>query len=391
MPNTATIRLQATVFFLVAASFTNVYITQPVLPILQKEFGAGMVQVSFTVSAVILGIALANLPFGYLSDRFPLRPIVAIGGIVVVGAGMICAATDRLSVLIAARFLQGLFIPAFTTCVAAYLARTLPADRLNVVMGTYVSATVLGGLGGRLLGGWIHPLLHWRFAFVAAAALIGLAALTAWRSLPPSHRPRQAGTAEIGYLALISRWELLRIYACAAASFSIFSSVFNYLPFRLAGEPFHLSTNITTMVYLSYIVGIFMGPVSGRIGNRIGSGSTLIAGTVVVGMALILLRLPSFAAVWMGLIVLCAGFFAVHAAAVGALNRKLTGGQGRANALYVLFYYIGGWIGITVTGMIYQRGGWHQVMVTLALLLSVPLAAGIVERRAERRRAAGTR
>ena len=24
-------------------------------------------------------------------------------------------------------------------------------------MGSYVSATVLGGLGGRLLGGWIHP------------------------------------------------------------------------------------------------------------------------------------------------------------------------------------------------------------------------------------------
>ena len=391
MPDTATIRLQAIVFFLVAASFTNVYITQPVLPVLQTEFGVGMVQVSFTVSAVILGIALANLPFGYLADRLPLRPIVASGGIVVVGAGMICAATGSFPVLIAARFLQGLFIPAFTTCVAAYLARTLPANRLNVVMGTYVSATVLGGLGGRLLGGWLHPLLHWRFAFVAAAALIGSAAVAAWRGLPPSRADAQEKAAEIGYRALMSRWALLRIYACAAASFAVFSSVFNYLPFRLAGDPFHLSTNLTTMLYLTYIVGIFMGPMTGRLSNRFGGGVTLITGTVVSGMALILLRLPSVISVWAGLIVLCGGFFSVHAAAVGALNRKLTGGQGRANALYVLFYYIGGWVGITLTGMIYESGGWSQVVVALALLLGIPLIAGLTEWRADSKRRAGAR
>ena len=33
------LRLQAIVFCLVAASFTAVYITQPVLPVLQVEFG----------------------------------------------------------------------------------------------------------------------------------------------------------------------------------------------------------------------------------------------------------------------------------------------------------------------------------------------------------------
>jgi YNFM family putative membrane transporter len=32
--------------------------------------------------------------------------------------------------------------------------------RLNVAMGAYVSATVVGGLGGRLLGGYLHPPLH---------------------------------------------------------------------------------------------------------------------------------------------------------------------------------------------------------------------------------------
>ncbi|MDH3357965.1 MAG: MFS transporter [Desulfobacteraceae bacterium] len=97
---------------------------------------------------------------------------------------MICAVTKDLWVLIAARFLQGLFIPALTTCLAAYLAKVLPAARLNVVMGSYVSATVLGGLGGRLLGGWVHPPLHWRYAFVSASILILIATFIAFGWLP---------------------------------------------------------------------------------------------------------------------------------------------------------------------------------------------------------------
>ena len=72
--------LQLVVFALVSASFTNIYITQPVLPVLQSEFSADLVQVSFTVSAAILGIAISNLPFGILSDRLEIHPILLTGG-----------------------------------------------------------------------------------------------------------------------------------------------------------------------------------------------------------------------------------------------------------------------------------------------------------------------
>lgn len=82
-PSRSLFRLQLAVFALVATAFTNIYITQPVLPRLQQEFGAGTVTVSLTVSAVILGIALANLPFGILADRWPIRPIILTSGIMV--------------------------------------------------------------------------------------------------------------------------------------------------------------------------------------------------------------------------------------------------------------------------------------------------------------------
>ena len=92
-----------------------------------------------------------------------------------------------------------------------------------------------------------------------------------------------------------------------------------------------------------------------------------------------LLLAPSVIAVVVGLLGICAGFFAIHATAVGALNRRLTGGQGRANALYVLFYYLGGWLGITGTGLAYQKGGWTLVIGLSLSLLLIPLATGIKE------------
>jgi MFS transporter, YNFM family, putative membrane transport protein len=374
-------RLQFVVFALVSAAFTNIYITQPVLPILQKEFSADMVVVSFSVSAVIFGIAISNLPFGFLADRWPIRPIILTGGVLAAVCGLVCAATENLWVLICARFLQGIFIPALTTCLAAYLAKTLPAARLNVVMGSYVSATVLGGLCSRLLGGWIHPPLHWRYAFVSASILTLLATLTAMLGLPKASGITGQPNKPIGYLALLKRWDFLRIYFCAMGSFAIFSSVFNYLPYRLAAPPFGFSTELTTLFYLVYIVGIFLGPTAGRISNRFGSGNTLLAGSFVFGGALALILLPSITAVILGLLGICTGFFTIHAAAVGSLNRKLTSGQGRANALYVLFYYMGGWLGITGSGFAYEQGGWSALISICLLLLIIPIGVGIGERK----------
>jgi YNFM family putative membrane transporter len=377
-------RLQITVFTLVCASFTNIYITQPVLPILQKEFSADMVVVSLSVSAVILGLALSNLPFGVLADRVSIHPIIFTGGIMVAAGGLICALTEDLWILISARFLQGIFIPALTTCLAAYLARSLPTSRLNVVMGSYVSATVLGGLGGRLLGGWIHPPLHWRYAFVSASIFILAATFIALWGLPRSANKGEQRRNSVGFLELMKRWELLRIYFCATGSFAVFSSVFNYLPFRLTAPPFNFSTGHTTLLYTVYVVGIFLGPTAGKISNRIGGGLTLLGGTGFLWASLMIILMPSIIAILIGLLGICAGFFTVHAAAVGILNRRLSSGHGRANALYVLFYYMGGWLGITFSGFAFERGGWMAVVFLCTFLLFIPLSAGLYERRRDK-------
>ena len=145
--------LQALVFCLVSASFSTMYLVQPVLPVLQAEFGISISRASQTVSMVILGVALSTLIFGRLADMYPVKPLIVLGGTVISLSGLACALVHDIDLLIALRLIQGLFIPALTTCLATYLARNLPLERLNVVMGSYIAATVTGGLGGRLLGG----------------------------------------------------------------------------------------------------------------------------------------------------------------------------------------------------------------------------------------------
>jgi len=376
--------LQFLIFSLVAAAFTTVYITQPVLPILREEFGVGETWVSLTISAVIFGIALSNLPFGTAADRFPIKPIIFIGGCVVTVCGLVCAATASISVLIGARFVQGLFIPCLTTCVAAYLSKTLPTERLNVIMGSYVAATVAGGLAGRLLGGFIHPPLHWRYAFVTASGLLLVATLAACRFLPTERRTPASVVETGGFLYLIRRKDLLRIFSVSFSILWVFSSIFNYLPFYLASPAFGASTEVITLMYFSYLIGIVMGPLAGTLSNRLGNGAIMASGAVIFGFSLAATLIEALPAIAAGLAGVCLGFFSIHSAAVGSLNRRLTSSRGRANSLYVLFYYLGGFAGISLSGYAYVSFGWPGVVALGVAMLLIPLGSGLWECSSER-------
>ena len=379
-----TFGLKFAVFLLVSAGFTTIYLVQPVLPVLRQEFGVDEARASWAISAVVLGIALSNLPFGRIADLYPVKPIIAVGGVVVAVFGLVCALTRRMDLMIACRFMQGLFLPALTTCIAAYLSRSLPAQRLNVMMGAYVAATVVGGLSGRLIGGWIHPPLHWRYAFVTVSILVASATLIALKVLPEEKGARPESSQDGGFLELIRRTDLLRIFGVGFSAFFVFSALFNYLPFYLSAEPFNASTNLITLMYLAYTLGIFIAPLSGRISNRFGNGVTMVLGAAMLGGSLGLTHIARLGFVAAGLGGVCLGFFSVHSAAVGCMNRRLSRSRGRANSLYIMIYYLGGSAGITLCGYGYQSFGWIGVTGLGLLMVANILAVGLVEIRRPR-------
>jgi len=133
-------------------------------------------------------------------------------------------------------------------------------------------------------------------------------------------------------------------------------------------------------MYFVYVLGVFLGPVAGKLSNKFGGGNTLIAGTCTLALSLVLLLIPSIPAVILGLLGSCAGFFTIHAVAVGLLNQKLSHSHGKANALYILFYYCGGWLGITGAGFALEHYRWNGVIGFVSCFLLIPLITGIMER-----------
>jgi YNFM family putative membrane transporter len=106
----------------------------------------------------------------------------------------------------------------------------------------------------------------------------------------------------------------------------------------------------------------------------------MILGSLIFAGAIFLTFVKSLVAILVALALVCAGFFAIHAAAAGSLNRRLTSSRGRANSLYVLAYYLGGAVGITLSGYAYSFGGWAGVALLGLLMLAVPFATGMAER-----------
>lgn len=383
-PTVTPVVVQVLVFSLVGAAFTTIYITQPVLPVIRGEFDVSATYASITISAVILGIALSNLPLGMAADRYPIRPIIVIGGTIVALCALVCASTGSISVLIGARFIQGLFIPCLTTCLAAYLSRTLPMERLNVVMGSYISATVAGGLGSRLLGGFFDTSLSWRYAFVTASVLVLVATFAAYWFLPREGRRSNGREDTVAFLHLIANTELLRIFVVAFSSFFVFSSIFNYMPFYLETPPMSASTELVTALYLAYLIGMVMGPCAGALSNRIGNGGTMALGAAVFGISTAITFIQSIPVIAASLAGICAGFFAIHASAAGALNRRLNSSLGRANSLYVLSYYLGGFTGISVSGYAYAWFDWTGLVALQLTVLLIPFGIGMWEVTRER-------
>ncbi len=370
--------LQAMVFALVAAGVSTVYLTQPMLPRLSREFGASPAVASLTVSMVVLGITLACLPFGVLADRWRVKPIIALGGAMTALCLAAGALSTSLGFLVGARFAQGLFFPALTSCLAAYLARTLPPEGLAMTMGAYVSATVVGGIFSRLLGGLILS-GRWRLSFLVAAGLVAFLSLAALRWLPPEGpRPPRRGSAP-SYLGLLGTWPTLAPYLATFGSMFVFAAVFNYVTYHLAAPPYLASTAFISLMYLTYLIGVALGPLVGRLSRRLGAGWTLLAGSLLFMAALGVCLLPSLGAVVLGLCLVCGGHFTIHATAQGLLNTRLRQSQGRANSLYVLVYYLGGWAGITVAGQAWGLGGWPGVNLLGLAMLGLPLAVGAVE------------
>ena len=80
----------------------------PSIPGLQATFGASTGAVQLTLTVYLAAMALCQLLYGPLSDRYGRRPVLLAGMVLFVAASIACALATSIEMLIICRLFQAL-------------------------------------------------------------------------------------------------------------------------------------------------------------------------------------------------------------------------------------------------------------------------------------------
>ena len=361
-----------------ACTFLNVYCTQPLLPFFQQFFHATEVQVSLTVGAPTLAVALMAPFTGMMAESIGRKTVIVPALFAMAVPTLLAATAHSLSALICWRFLQGMCVPGVIAVIIAYINEEF-AGRTGTVMSAYVAGTVFGGFLGRFLTGLIAAHGNWHAAFLVLGGLDLLGAFAVRRWLPPARnfvpgRPVLKSLADTwGHLG---NPRLLLI--CGLGGTVLFSlvGVFTYANFYLARPPFALTTAGLGGVFFVYLFGCLVTPLAGRFQDRHGFRRTaLLAAGISLG-GLLLTLIHSLPAVITGLAFFSAGLFVSQASATVLTGRVAGRARSSAAGLYVTCYYLGGSAGTALPAWFWLHGGWPGCVALFAGISLVTLALG---------------
>jgi len=365
--------------FATVAVYADLYIPQPLLPLLSTEFGVRPATAGLTISVSVLMIALASFLYGSLSDSVGRKPVMVSSCLLLALPTLACAFATSFRSLLLFRALQGLLMPGVTAVAVAYIGDYYSGADLGPRVGGWIAASVAGGLTGRVLSGFLAAAFDWRAPFVFFGGLTLLGAAAIGRALPKGTAGESVRLAEAyrGMFRHFRNRRLVGSFLIGATVFFAFIGVFTYLPYYLTADPFRLSTALVSSVYLVYVAGVFTSIAIGRIAHRKGSRPVMAAG-FLIAIAAVLSTLPhSLPAIIAALVVLCVGMFTVQSTAPAFVNANARGGKGAAGSLYVTFYYVGASLGSVLPGYAFQVWGWPGVAAACIGALLVGLVADV--------------
>jgi DHA1 family bicyclomycin/chloramphenicol resistance-like MFS transporter len=175
------------------------HIFVPALPEAARSLGASLGEMQLTMSVYIFGLAVGQLAYGPLSDRFGRRPVLVAGLALYTLAGLAACVLDNVHYLIVARLLQALGGCAGMVIGRAIVRDTALPQEAGRRLATMNLMVALGPGAAPLIGGALATAFGWRSIFYALALLGCVNVLFALWLLPESHAPKRG--AKVGGLA----------------------------------------------------------------------------------------------------------------------------------------------------------------------------------------------
>ncbi|MEX3844399.1 MULTISPECIES: MFS transporter [Paraburkholderia] len=360
------------------AVITNIYCTQPILPLIAAGLRVNITTVDLVAAAALLGFSTGLALLLPLGDRFDRRKLV----LTQIALALVFAATAAVApgiwALIAASFALGIVSCVPQQLVPFAAVMSLPSERGRNV-GTVVSGIMVGILVGRTIAGAIGAAWGWRAVYGVEAAFMVPVFIAAAALLP-----KGVPSTNLSYGRLLaSLWPLVRdnrpireSMIIQALLWACFNAFWVNLAALLKSGPWHLGSAWAGGFGIIGAAGAFAASLGGNATDRVGFRKVIGASIVIATLAYVLLSgaATSLTLLIVGVIVLDIG---VQSGLVSNQTRAFSvdpKAQGRINSLYMTATFFGGAVGATVSGWLMSRFGWSGI-VAFGVVLGIVASA----------------
>ena len=180
---------------LVAIAPLSIDLYLPALPAIGRSFSATAPQINATLAAFLMGMAIGQIVYGPMSDRFGRRPPLLIGITIYVSASIVCAFAPDIATMNVARFVE-----AVGGCAGSIVGRAIVRDRFDHREAARMLSfmTLIMGLApvlAPMIGGGLLIISSWRLIFCVLAVSGAIIGFCVFRFLDESRSPETAAVA----------------------------------------------------------------------------------------------------------------------------------------------------------------------------------------------------
>lgn len=367
-------------------TFASLYSTQPLIPLLAKQFHVSPASASLSLSLTTGALAVCMLIISMVSESKGRKPIMTVSLMLSALLSILAAFSPSFSLLLVIRALQGIVLAGFPAIAMVYVNEEFHPKSMGRVMGIYVGGSALGGLTGRLMVGWLTDWFSWHVALGVMGVIGVLISLWFWRNLPDSHHfsPKRPTWRRLwsSLLRNLKDPSLICLYGIGFLLMGGFVTLYNYIGYPLMAPPYDLSQASVGLIFIVYLVGTFSSAWMGRLADRFRRSTVLWCGIGIMLLGAVLTIIQYLVVKIIGVAFFTFGFFGSHSVVSSWVGKQAHRYKTQAMSLYLLFYYLGSSVIGTSGGLFWSRFGWDGVismigtMLLLAMLLTFVLAHG---------------
>ncbi|MFJ8632449.1 MFS transporter [Streptomyces sp. NPDC093568] len=376
LPRGGTLLLAA----IAGTAIANNYALQPALSAVAADLGVSLSLIGLVPTAALVGCMAGFALLLPLTDHLAPRTLVTAQlTALALALGVGAAAAGPVQLLVAYLLIGA---AASVGAQAGNIAgRHASPGRRGSGVATVAAGMSAGILLSRLAGGALTDALGWRRMLLVFAGLALFGAVAALTFLP-----RRRPHPEHGYgRTLASLPSLLRTHPPLRGAvvtgglwYFAFNLVWVALTLALAQPPHSLSPASIGLYSLAGVLGFAVLPFTGRLIDRHGPRTVIVAGmaTAVAGTALLATGLSTPAAAALGLALFDAGCFAAQAANQSRVIALDPQRSGSLSSVYLMLYFTVGALGTALAAPLLSALGWRGVTLTAIAALLLATAIG---------------